>query len=770
MRALQGFLDSKLVARLDQLGLSKLHLPQKEAIRAGIAGGNVVVEFPTGAGKTLVAEVLIVNALLRRRGAKALYLCPLKALASEKLEAFKRRWGPLGLRVGLSTGDLDQVEDLSRYDWVVATNEKADALVRARVPWLAQLAVVTCDEVHLVGDASRGVTLEILLTRIMNHLPGVQLVALSATIGNSDQIAGWLGAKLVRSSWRPVPLEERVVHGTSLEELVEECARGGGQVLVFAPTRRSAKATALALAQALSVNARESKRDQPGGGEEARRAFRLLAAGPDGGSSELAELKRCARKRVAFHHAGLPATRRLAVERAFRGGELLVIVATTTLAAGINVPARRVLITSTRRYDATVGRSVAIPVVEYKQMAGRAGRPGYDDAGEAILLANDHHHARKLEKKYLEGEVEPVSSKLADEGNLLRHALGAVVAGFERTEDDLYEFLSNTLYGFVQRGGGGGKPAEGGSLGKGTGVGVDPWSLVRRFEISDAKALERIKRESKGRRRGGRPEQRSLREVVEDTTRQMVESGFLVKEDGGRHVPTRLGILTSKLSLDTSSATHLLESLRFLANAANSGDVDVTHLTVLFEAARSPGTLLPTVPASQHERLACVAHRRASELPSFGRSGEELDVALLAPLKLALVLERWVEETPEWRLEEEWGILPGDLHRHVEEVGWLVHAAARLASLVGDLPGRVKSLLKELEQRVRHGVRAELLELVRLRGVGRVRARSLYRAGFRSKADLRGATIERLSSVRGIRRRTAEKILASLKKPSPSAS
>ncbi|RLF44031.1 MAG: ATP-dependent DNA helicase, partial [Thermoplasmata archaeon] len=188
---------------LKKHGIVELYPPQAEALPHAIKGKNILLSIPTAAGKSLVAYITIVQAALD--GYKSIYIVPLKALAREKYEdllAFKE----LGIKVGISTGDLESRGSyLGKYDIVVCTSEKADSLLRHNAEWLYDVKVVVADEIHLLNDASRGPTLEMIIARFRT-MQDVQVIGLSATIKNADEIAKWLEAKLIASNWRPVPL------------------------------------------------------------------------------------------------------------------------------------------------------------------------------------------------------------------------------------------------------------------------------------------------------------------------------------------------------------------------------------------------------------------------------------------------------------------------------------------------------------------------------------------------------------------------------------
>ena len=254
--------------RVDELSLPEdykqllrhetLNEPQERAVRAGLLeGANLVVASPTASGKTLIAELAMLQHVAK--GGKVLYLVPLRALGSEKYAEFVERYGSR-FKIALSLGDYDADSHwLGNCDVIIASNEKVDSLLRHSVPWLNQITLVIADEVHLLDDVGRGPTLEIVLTSLPSTKP--QFLALSATISNAREIATWLGARLVESAYRPIPLsvgtyyphtlqmekqEARALAGAgdSAQRLVADTANRGKQSLVFVSTRRSAEACA----------------------------------------------------------------------------------------------------------------------------------------------------------------------------------------------------------------------------------------------------------------------------------------------------------------------------------------------------------------------------------------------------------------------------------------------------------------------------------------------------------------------------------------------
>ncbi len=247
-------------------GISDLYPPQAECIRKGMfKRKNLLVAIPTASGKTLVAEMAMHHHV--GESGKCLYIVPLKALASEKFEEFSRK----DVRVGISTGDFDRRdESLGKNDIIVATSEKVDSLIRNSAPWLKDISLLVVDEVHLIDSPDRGATLEMVITKMRYRNPEMQIIALSATIGNPGVLARWMDAELVTSEWRPVDLRPGVFYNGRIKfhesfrtvecvskfddlNLCMDTISEGGQCLVFVSSRKNAEAFAKRAASAFQL-------------------------------------------------------------------------------------------------------------------------------------------------------------------------------------------------------------------------------------------------------------------------------------------------------------------------------------------------------------------------------------------------------------------------------------------------------------------------------------------------------------------------------------
>ncbi|WP_119821157.1 ATP-dependent DNA helicase [Halalkaliarchaeum desulfuricum] len=736
--ALEGLPDGVAEALAEE-GIEDLYPPQAEAVEKGLLDGeSLVASVPTASGKTLIAEFAMLSAI--ERGGTALYIVPLRALANEKKTEFER-WEEFGVSVGVSTGNYESDgEWLASRDIVVATSEKVDSLVRNDARWLSDLSCVVADEIHLVDDRHRGPTLEVTLAKLRRINPGLQTVALSATVGNADVVAEWLDAELVKSDWRPIDLRMGVHYGNAInfddgsqrevpvadgqrqtealvaDTLDEEIDGQGGSSLVFVNSRRNAESAARRLAGVteprLSV-------------DERNRLAELAEEIREGSDTDTAEsLADCVARGAAFHHAGLTGDHRQAVESAFRERLIKVICATPTLAAGVNTPARRVIVRDWRRYDGEFGGMQPLDVLEIHQMCGRAGRPGLDPYGEAVLLAKDAETMDELFERYIWADPEPVRSKLAAEPALRTHVLATVASGFAASRTELLSFLDRTLYAT--------QTADPGRLEGVTDTVID---YLEANGFLD-------------------------RGAVDDDPDTAAVDG---EGDTDTLTATSLGHTVSRLYLDPMSAAEIVDGLR---DWEETTDDPPTPLGLYHLVSRTPDMYELYLKSGDREQFTELAYEREAEFLGAMPSEFE-DVRFedwLAALKTAKLLEDWASEIDEDRITERYGVGPGDIRGKVETAEWLLRAAERLAGEVG-----VDAVpVREARKRVEYGVREELLDLAGVRGVGRKRARRLYEAGIETRAELREADKSVvLAALRG-RPRTAERILENVGREDPS--
>lgn len=209
LKSIKGSIPKELYDILEK-EIKILRPAQEKSINNGLLKGrSLLVCTPTASGKTLIAELAALKSIIEGKG-KAVYIVPLKALASEKYRDFKRKYDKVA-KIALSIGNIDSADPfIADYDLIITTSEKLDSLIRHHAPWLASIATIVIDEIHLLNDPERGPTLEILITILKQLLKNAQIIGLSATIGNAEELAEWLQADLIVDDWRPVKLHKGI--------------------------------------------------------------------------------------------------------------------------------------------------------------------------------------------------------------------------------------------------------------------------------------------------------------------------------------------------------------------------------------------------------------------------------------------------------------------------------------------------------------------------------------------------------------------------------
>lgn len=697
---------------LERVGIKKLNPPQAASVQKGLLEGkNLVVASPTASGKTAIAELAIIRHYLN--GGKTVYLAPLRALASEKYEEFKKKYEPLGIRVALSIGDYDSAEDwLGRYDVIILTNEKMDSLIRNGATWIRFVTLIVVDEIHVLGDPGRGPTLEVVLTRL-RKITGSQILALSATISNADEIAKWLGASLVRSDWRPVKLYKGVFYPTDTngtkysyrleldgrtydlegndaeEALEEDTIMRGKQALVFVSTRRYAEAFA---EKAAKIALRFLKTEER---QKLKRLSQEVESALPFPTRQCRRLAKAVAGGAAFHHAGLVSKQRKLIEDSFRSGLLKVIAATPTLAFGVNLPAWRVVIRDARRFG--MSGMDWIPSLEVMQMMGRAGRPAFDTEGEAVIVARTDSEAEELKDRFLRSDPEPIESKLAQDCVLRMHTLALIATEAAKTREGLMEFFSRTFFGLQ--------------------FGLDE------IRMKIDRILEQLE---------------EWKFVQSGEEGQFVGSefrpAFALTEDVQLKA-TILGKRVAGLYIDPLTGASLVKACRALP--------DIAYLMTITQCAEMQPLLRPK--KVEYEDLA--AQLQDTPIKNVPEAWSVDYDDYLAAFKTSLFLQAWMDEASEDQLLERFGIPPGEAYNKISSAEWLCYAGRELALLLQKKD--VANNWNRLLLRVHHGVREELLQLVKLKGIGRARARMLFKSRIKSAADVRRTPEHILAEILG---------------------
>ena len=705
-------MESVVKEVLGRSGISKLNPVQKASLEAGVLKGeNLVVSAPTASGKTLIAEFAALNTI--KRGRKVVYIVPLRALASEKYHEFKEKYEGLGIKIAMSIGDLDSSDPwLARFDLIIVTSEKFDSLLRHGIRWIDQIGLVVVDEIHLLNDPGRGPTLEVTITKLKT-LVNPQILALSATIRNYDEIAEWLGAKGLHSNHRPVKLYKGVCFGGEIYyhpkkrketldnehppefEIAEKTIRAGKQALIFVSTRKNTESLAGNLGKIVR------KMLKPGEKDKLKEISESILHAVERPTPQCEKLSNQILDGVAFHHAGLTNEQRNLVEGAFKEGIIKVITATPTLAWGVNLPAYRVVIRDLKRFYSGYG-SDYIPVLEVQQMMGRAGRPKYDREGEAILIAKSKGEAEYVFDTYVRGEPERIQSKLGVEPVLRMHVLALIASGVTPSKNKLLDFFSRTFYAHQYR---------------------DLSLLERKLEdvVNMLKDFGFVKGEKPS------EEENPFRKASDISKDERLEA-------------TLIGKRVSELYIDPVTANYLIENLK-------KAEKRIEPFALLHMISRTL-EMQPSLSLRKDdfEKINELLSREELLEPPPNPWEVEYDDYLRA-LKTAWFFSEWIEEAGEDLIYEKFGVTPGELQTRVTNADWLLYATYELALLLGKKP-----LLKHIRKtrlRVKYGIREELLPLIRLKGIGRIRARTLYNSGLRRLSDLRKIPLESLSRIIG---------------------
>ncbi len=655
----------------------ELYPHQEEAIKLLDSHKSVIVSVPTASGKSLIAYYAIYKEFMK--GRKSMYIVPLRALAAEKYSELKRL-SNLGMRVALSIGNYDETPDfIKKCDVVVCTSEKADSLFHRDPDFISEIALVVADELHLVGDSTRGSRLETFLSAVTRSSPETLILGLSATITNIDDLCKWLHAVPVVSDFRPVSLgkgiltkdyleisEKKILSFKDEDAIVGFCNKivsDGGQLLIFVNSRKRAEDLAKKVSERIEKDTIEPVEFTPNEDEinyydDVMQV--LFSAG------------------VAFHHAGLSNGVRSLVEGKFRSGKLKILVATPTLAAGINLPARAVLVLDLTRYSN--GRTEYISVTEVHQMLGRAGRPKYDKIGYGILYAASSR-MEETAREYLHSDPEPVISNLGKDTLVRFISLALISNGLARNSADIVDFYGSSLFG------------------------IQNPDLDLSYNI-----------------------EKSINFLVDND---------LVTFRNSLLFSTAFGKIVSDLYLDPLTAVQLREYLQ---------SRDISDERSLLWLAKSPEIPPLYIRSSEREQALIFA-----ENANF--SIDEWNDESLNRVKAAMMLFSWIQEVSINNICSDFYIGPGDVQSKASSADWISYALSRLAALF--LPER-RRYFEFLNIRIKEGIKEELIPLIVLPRIGRVRARRLFNNGFHDLHSIARADVDQILRIPGFSRKLTE--------------
>ncbi|XP_010117127.1 PREDICTED: DNA polymerase theta, partial [Chlamydotis macqueenii] len=749
-------LPKAVLEKYNSLGVVQMFGWQAECLMLGqvLEGKNLVYSAPTSAGKTLVAELLILKRVLETRK-KALLILPFVSVAKEKKCYLQALFQEVDVRVEGYMGSMSPAGRFSALDVAVCTIEKANGLINRLIEenQMDSLGVVVVDELHMLGDSHRGYLLELLLTKVRYvtekavkrqakmtspGFGGVQIVGMSATLPNLGLLASWLDAELYCTDFRPVPLKEWVKIGSNIYDssmnlvrefqpklqlkgdedhvvsLCYETIHDGHSVLLFCPSKNWCEKLADIIAREFySLQQAESSAKNP--------ALAPVVVDREGISEVLDQLKRSISGLdsvlqrtlpwgVAFHHAGLTFDERDIIEGAFRQGLIRVLAATSTLSSGVNLPARRVII----RTPMFGGK--LLDILTYKQMAGRAGRKGVDTEGESILVCKPSEKSKGT--ALLQGSLKPVCSCLLrreGEGvasSMKRAILEIIVGGVANTPDDVQTYASCTLLA----------------------------SNLKESKWANEKAQDKAQTG---------PIEACVAWLLENEFIQVLDSGNDVKAKV--YHPTHLGSATLSSSLSPTEAMEIFADLqRAMKSFVLENDLHIVYLvTPVYEE-------WTTIDWYQFfclwEKLP-VSMKRVAELVGIeegflARSvkgkiiakteRQHRQMAIHKRFFTSLALLDLISEVPLKDMTKKYGCSRGQLQS-------LQQSAATYAGMVTVFCNRLgwhnmELLLSQFQSRLTFGVHRELCDLVRVSLLNAQRARTLYNAGFVTVADLAKAS------------------------------
>jgi helicase len=686
------------------------------------SGANLIVFSPTSSGKTFIGEMAAVKAA--RENTRVFYLVPQKALAEEKYREFSRRYGKAGLDVVVSSRDRREFDGQilrRQFQIAIVVYEKLQTLMVAQPNVIEGVGLVVVDELQILTDDERGAGLELLLTKLKMAARRPRLIGLSAVLGKASLLAEWLEAKLLIDARRPVELRKGVLcqgvfryrehnseregteeiqvpptkdRGELLVAAADVLTRRGEQVLVFVPDRATATTLARRLATRARLPAASSASERLRDGDDTLARGELLATLDAG---------------VAFHHADLTLDEREIVEEGFRAGEIRAIVATTTLAVGINLPAKNVLLDGRRWKLLRQYRRWSLEDMaksEYENMSGRAGRLALTtDFGRSLLVTASPFEADAWMRCYIGREFEAVTPALSH-APLEDHVLDVVASGMGGSRDEIAALLLGSFTGKVH------------------------W------------------RDAMGR-------DQFLAAIDEALT--LCRGGGLVRDiQDGRLMLTNLGRTCAAKGLGVRTSAKLARW------AADSRDAEITDLEVvtvlgLTAAGEAIYVAMPQKEAWRTNYRAQILERARSlkvdDRTLFRGFAEDQWAAEYdeskAHKKTSILLD-WIAEVPIREIEERYDVWAGAVGRIGEEYGWLAEALAHVC-LASNWSNDGVDRIRTLAGRLAFGVEADALALMRLRipHLGRALAGRLRTAGLVALDDVTRATPDALRKAIG---------------------
>jgi helicase len=669
-----------------------LNPPQELASKYLTLSENIIVCSPTASGKTTIFEMYLLDYIINKKK-KVLYISPLKALTNEHYKETKRKFEKkYNLKIGISTGDLDSSSrNLKDYDILFLTYEKFDSVIRHNPSWIKELGLITIDEIHELGS-NRGATLEILITQIRTQHTNICFLALSATIGNSQEISNWLNAKLISSNYRPVPLEVCILNNkklyfedniielqdnnitnkikdNGLSNIIYNTLKENKQIIIFCNSRKNT----MSFSSKYSIITKEFNNS-----ENLIKIAKKITQTLEQPTKQCLLLYNCIKNSIAFHHAGLVSKQRDLVEEEFKKGNIKVIFATPTLAAGINLPAYRVVINSIFRFNN--GSMQPIPINEFHQMTGRAGRPKYDTTGQAIANITKEKDIPLIYNSYIIAKPTNIESQLSKIILLRSHLLSIILINNLETIDEILDYMSKTFYYFT---------------------------FGNNIEI-----------------------QESIKDIISEFIEYNFIKEFTNKTNKENKLKiSELGKKVCLLYLDPISANNIINDL----NIKSKLNLNKLNDTEKIFTICNTSELHPYINyKKENEDEIFSIFEIIKEKINFDYE----DLNLLNKIQLCRLLTDWIEEIPEDKLIERYNSSPGHIQNIINKSNWIIHCTIELSSFC-DIDKKIIKYYKELSIRLKYGIKEELIKLVELKNIGRVRARKLFNNNIKTINDIK---------------------------------
>ena len=658
---------------------------QKAVLESGYLEdkSNYIICIPTASGKTVLGVLPALKTILD--GGKAVYAAPLLSIQNEKVKEFKAFENH-----GINVGKHPASSDLS-----VMVFESFDALTRFSWNTLRDVDTLIIDEFHMIGEFSRGPTLEAAITRAKIINPSMRIIALSATLRNIEEIEDWLEGKCIEHDYRPVPLHKEVLDAEMFNtknkndvivKILEKSIKDSSQALAFVSTRRFTESLATYVAK--KINKKINLKQRETFKEVAEKILDVPKKKGSLPTTTCLKLAESLEHGVAFHHAGLFNEQKEIIEDEFRNGNILMITATPSLMYGVNLPSKTVVIRDTTRW--TANGPQPIPVFDYEQMSGRAGRPQYDDVGYSYLIAKTMDEAINLEDYYVEGEIELTNSKLVDNKDaILKQIIAQIASSLSKSLDELTEFFSKTLYG---------------------------------YQMTNNPSMAMFAEDS-------------IKYELENALNFLLQNRIIRASPEGLKT-TEFGNLIAKSNYSVETAVKIKEYI--------SGITEIDVNEFIYALCETPDVPLISFKGRKSKDP---VRDKLSEVGLFA-------VDIGNPEATAVSLMEWIDERNEYEIENRYGVYSASTRRSAYEASRLVKFAKDTSEILGNY-----SNLKDfdiLSARLYYGVKEDIIPLVvGVKRLGRKRARNLVDI-FGN--DLSGISENELQKVEGIGPKLAEKI------------